>query len=253
MERNFTEQALILTSRQAGEDNRIITLLGPNRGVFEAMLYGGRKSRLRSLVSPWHSGIVWLYSDESKRTIKITDFDPKFFRQSLRENLYKNMAASVATELVIKTKAAGENYDSWVLLCGFLDGLEFSDENACKTGLLRFLWRYLGLLGIRPDSEHCILCGKNITEKNSEKDNVFQYSPAVGGFLCSECFHEKEFEINFQALEYLNAIVTKKSSDSRKMPLSNNSYDQLRRFIFFLISNATEGQLKSLETAFQIL
>ena len=40
MARHSLEQALILNSRQIGEDNRIIIMLSPQRGIFEAVLYG---------------------------------------------------------------------------------------------------------------------------------------------------------------------------------------------------------------------
>ena len=133
MSRHTQEQALVLTSRLVGEDNRIITLLGPERGIFEAMLYGGRKSKLRSLVSPWHSGTIWLYHDQSKGSTKISDFDPVAFRPGLRESIYKNMAASLATELVIKTHAANEPHACWTLLCGLLDGMELVEVTTPAT------------------------------------------------------------------------------------------------------------------------
>ena len=61
MNRNFFCPVLILSSRQFGEDNRIFTVLTQEYGVFDAVLYGGRKSKLRSVCSPYHYGTMWFY------------------------------------------------------------------------------------------------------------------------------------------------------------------------------------------------
>ncbi len=241
------EQALVLTTRQAGEDNRIATMLSPERGVFEAMLYGGRKSRLRSMVSPWHSGKIWLYSDQSRSSNKITDFEPLNFHPSLRENLYKNMAASLVTELIIKTKAAGENKRTWVLMCGFLDGLELSEEDECKKGLVRFLWRYLEVMGERPDFSCCGECGESIAGTKAwflEKENAF---------VCSQC-HDESMECMFickEAMEYLSAAAIDTGKTARTMPLSKEAENQLRKLLFRLISSIVD--LKSLGAGVGIL
>lgn len=262
MSRHTTEQALVLTSRLVGEDNRIITLLSPERGIFEAMLYGGRKSKLRSLVSPWHSGTIWLYHDKAKNSMKISDFDPIAFRPSLRENIYKNMAASLATELVIKTKAADESQDCWILFCGLLDGMELSDENGCKTGLLRFLWRYLGILGLQADCNYCVHCGTPLVEleKKAEEQSIVHYSTLEGGFLCPSChhqdthsFHSNElFLLSSEAVTYLS-MTLENMTLARQIPLSSEAYHQLRQLLFYLTNSAVGSRLKTMETGMGIL
>ncbi|HBG36601.1 MAG TPA: DNA repair protein RecO, partial [Treponema sp.] len=50
-----------------GEDNRSVALLTRARGLIWATLYGGPKSKMRSIVSPFHSGQMYLYTDEVKQ------------------------------------------------------------------------------------------------------------------------------------------------------------------------------------------
>ncbi len=268
MSRHTQEQALVLTSRLVGEDNRIVTLLGPQRGIFEAMLYGGRKSRLRSLVSPWHSGTIWLYHDKTRNSTKISDFDPVAFRPGLRENIYKNMAASLATELVIKTQAADESPTCWTLLCGLLDGMELSDENNCRTGLLRFLWRDLGILGVQADCHHCVHCGEALAGEaggtaGSEAQPAIHYSSLEGGFLCPACHQHGEpatdaphpaegFLLGQEAVRYLQLTV-KDGTAARKTQLSPAAYHQLRQLLLHVTQSAAGGRLKTLETGLGIL
>ncbi|AEE16521.1 DNA repair protein RecO [Treponema brennaborense] len=269
MSRHSSVSALVLTSRQAGEDNRIITLLSPVLGVFDAMLYGGRKSKLRALVSPWHSGTVWLYTDESKKSIKITDFDPNVFRPSLRENLFKNMAASLATELAVKTKAAGEYGSCWTLVCAFLDGLEFSSEAEGRTGLLRFLWRYLGLLGVKPDADCCVRCGSPLTGTQPDEEGrqaaaesvhnpsgcAIVYSAAENGFICRECTGTSDtgFHIPEDGVRYLQTVDGGEPKAARHCPLTRSAFEQLRLLLFYLVSSAAGGKLKTLESGAGIL
>ena len=66
MNRNFFCDVIILSSRIFGEDNRIFTVLSHEYGVFDAVLYGGRKSKLRSMCSPYHCGKMWFYRDEKQ-------------------------------------------------------------------------------------------------------------------------------------------------------------------------------------------
>ncbi|MBR1722131.1 MAG: recombination protein O N-terminal domain-containing protein, partial [Treponema sp.] len=124
--RNFSTPALILSVQLQGESNRRVTIFSPHEGIFTATLYGGPKSKLRALVSPMNSGLIYLYRDEVKNQIKITDFDVKNYHLSFRENLFKTWAASFATEILIKTKCAGSSEEAWRIMNGFLDGLELS-------------------------------------------------------------------------------------------------------------------------------
>ena len=117
---------------------------------------------------------------------------------TIRENLYKTYAAALCTELVIKTKCAGSIDKSWTLLNGFLDGLELCKEkNQCTAGLIRFLWRYIDLMGIKPDSSRCSHCGqifftsKNLTDTVSYTSEGAVFNPQENSFICQSCTNEK--------------------------------------------------------------
>ena len=139
MNRSSQTPALVLTIKPLGENNSSVTLLTPQNGIVYATLYGGPKSKLRSLVAQWHSGQVWLYNNSEKNQIKINDFEVKNYHSSLGQNLFKMYAASIATELAIKTHCAGSNEECFKLLSGLLDGMELSNEEQSRLGLVRFL------------------------------------------------------------------------------------------------------------------
>ena len=268
MERNFYTQALILSSRIFGENNRILTVLTPDKGIFDAILYGGRKSRLRSLASPFHTGTMWFYNDEAKHSIKITDFDVKKFRPSLHENLYKSMAAAFCSELLIKTR--GGNEDSqysvlWVLTNGFLDGLELIDEKGAELGLIRFIWRFLAVQGEQPDVESCCVCDTPFDDSNeigNGKKNVLScvsyYDESKQGFLCRDCSagiqaSSYRFPLSGEACSYLRAVNNLSPKEVRQILLHTESVHQMHDVLMYLAEKCAGSKLYTLESGKGIL
>ena len=257
MNRAFSTPAVVVSLKPSGENNSNVALITEARGIVYATLYGGPKSKLRSLVSQWHSGIVYLYENPEHNQIKISDFDVKNYHITFGQNLFKFYAASLAAELALKTKCAGSAGNSeqcWKLLSGFLDGLELATEEQARTGLLRFLWRFLELLGIQPDTSICGSCGKSFfTQKFAPQEETY-YNVLDNSFICSECAAESTgFPLKMQAVHYLSATSLLTPSESRKMQLDEDSYIQIRNFVFFLIENSIETKLYSIETGKGIL
>lgn len=267
MNRNSNLEALVLSTKPVGEDHRLAMILSPQRGVFSAMVYGGRKGKLRSSVSPYHSGRMWLYSDEVKQSVKVTDFDPVKYRSDIRTNLYKTCAAALCAELTIKTYGLGahvvhsdglfsEYDDLWVLVNGFLDGLDVSSEESARLGTLRFLWRYIGFMGLQCDCSQCMHCGANMVSWYSSIENVF---------ICADCAHTDHvdsvhsrynsvfFYVGAESVAYLKAVNTLAPKEVRAWRLQPRSVQELHELLYFLIRNSVESKLKTLDAGRGIL
>ena len=256
--RNFSTPALILTVQLQGESNRRITIFSPNEGIFTAMLYGGPKSKLRALVSPMNSGLIYLYRDEVKNQIKITDFDVKNYHLSFRENLFKTWAASFATEILIKTKCAGASEEAWRIVNGFLDGLELSGEEESRLGLVRFLWRYLALLGVKPDTASCCGCGASLHSDRFTGDSFswrYAFSSINNSFMCPNCsrFEKSGVELSKAAITYLEAVSSLSPKDVRNIRVSQETFLEMKSLAYALIEEACGAKLKSLESGRGIL
>lgn len=257
MNRNFSTQAIILSIKSSGENNSTVTLLTKSSGILYATLYGGPKSKMKSLVTTWNSGVIYLYENPTVKGLKITDFDVKNYHSSFSQNLFKLWAASLVAEISIKTKCAGSNEQCFNLVSGFLDGLELVNEEQGKLGLIRFLWRYIELLGIRSDSSFCAKCGKSFLEAPSSsllQQNHF-YNMIGNNFICSECgkFEERKIPINHQALSYLTALSVLSPSEVRKLSIDKNGFEQIKQIVFFIIQNNIDSKLNSIETGIGIL
>lgn len=254
-ERNKYTEAVVLTVREQGENNRSVCAVSPETGIFYATLYGGPKSKMKSLVQPFNSGIMFIYDDENRKLKKISDFDVKNFHTSLKESLYKMWAANLAAEILMKTKCAGDDRAAYMLLKAFIDGLDAVDETSARAATVRFLWRYLSLLGVQPDTESCISCSQNLPYAG--ENSLSFYSPASNGFLCRECAGKPKdgltLSVTGEALHYLHAISTQTPGSVRRLPLSAESCDNLRRITFYLIEQAAGTRLLSLKSGYGIL
>ncbi len=260
MNRSTSTQAIILSLRPLGENNSSVTLLTPEQGIFYAVLYGGPKSRLRSLVSQWNSGKIWLYENPEKNQIKISDFEVTNYHASFSQNLFKSYAASLAAELTIKTRCGGSSEQCYRLVSGFLDGMELCDEEQSRLGLLRFLWRYLELLGIQPNSHACSSCGITFLDSQFAPNAISYYNGMENSFICPACGEsggssqrENLINVHFNAVQYLSALTVLSPSDARKLSIDEEVYGQIRQLIFFLIENSIEQKLNSIETGMGIL
>ena len=134
--------------------------------LVDAAVFGGPKSKLRSMVIPYHTGEVWIYSNPIKNSNKISDFKVSDYRIGLSDNLTRIWCAAFAAELAVKLKG---NID-WQIINSFLTGIAVSSESECRKALLRFLWRVISLSGLAPDMEHCCRCGIRVSSKMPETD-----------------------------------------------------------------------------------
>ena len=258
-ERNKYTEAIILTVQIQGENNRLVSVLSPDEGIFYCVLYGGPKSRFRSIIQPFNSGTLYYYEDSIKKQRKITDFDVKNYHPTFSTNIYKMWAANLSTEIVIKTKCAGDTKSAFTLLKAVTDGMDACpNEDDARLGMLRFLWRYIGLLGVQMNVNECPVCNCSILAEN-QKNNRFVYSPYYNGFICPDCssfstddFIYSNFSLDQGALTYLNAINELSPRQVRQLHITATSAYDLKRFLYYIIEKEV-GSLKSIESGNGIL
>lgn len=256
MRREYFCDALILSVKATSEKAygvRVFT----RTGIENATLFGGPKSRLRSLVCPWNRGRIWLYKSDAKNICKITDFDVVEYHLSFRENLFKMYAANLAAEILINTRCAGSPKECWTLVNGFLDGMELSEEKGARIGLLRFLWRFIDLLGIKPQTAFCPQCSASYCDENAPQSAV--YSENENGFVCCNCADcsqeatKGRFVLGNEAINYLQAVSSLSPRQSRAIVISARSFSQIRNLCFFMAESACGRRLNALKTGSEIL
>ena len=228
MNSSYSTNAIVLNLKPSGENNSTVTLLTPDKGIIYATLYGGPKSKMKSLVAQWHSGKIWLYDNPEKKQTKISDIEVVNYHPSFGQNLFKMFAASLAAEIAIKTKCSGSPEQCFKLVHGLFDGMELCDEEQSRLGLIRFLWRYLALMGVQPEAD---------SDEAFAPEAVSYYN----GSLSS------------QAVGYLSSISKLEPSKVRQLSVSKDTYCELKDFVFYLISSNIGTELNTIKTGIGIL
>lgn len=251
MGRSSTSPAVVLRSREYGETNRLITLFCADQGIQDAILYGGPKSKLRSLASPYHSGRAWLYYDPVRDSRKLADFDPESTYPGLRSKLRSALNAALWAELLIRTRGGGSDYErTFLLLVDSLKALDAAAEDDAIYATFVFLWRFAGLSGIRPEPGTCASCAGLIAP-----DGVEYYSVSEGVFLCGECRSEDDggafLAVPPGVSRYLSRIASEDASedggDAFRLRLDERGRAACRKLAFALARLAAEGELNALE------
>jgi DNA repair protein RecO (recombination protein O) len=143
--------AITLNSRKWGDADRIVTFYTKERGKVRAIARGARrmKSRLGASLEP----LMICHLNLFEKSAVTPDGDPD-------SQLFETL------ELGLRTLV--------------------TSQDPALTALL-FQIRLLGLIGFRPQTEHCVACGHGGLKGEP------QFSPLSGGLVCGVCAARQTF------------------------------------------------------------
>jgi DNA repair protein RecO (recombination protein O) len=144
----------VLHSRQFGESNREASFLTKEAGVIRAVLYGGPKSRLRAFVSPFHSGLLYLYHVPARDSYKVTDFDVRVWRPGIREDYERTVSSAAIAQAILAGHGGGGGWEeAFTLASSTFDAIERADAVRTRRLFVYFLWKWANILGVRPEED----------------------------------------------------------------------------------------------------
>ena len=178
--------AILISSTDVGEDDRILTFLSKETGLLTAAASGARnlkKGKTASLDLFVYSSLFVYRSHKAGKLTRIRSsrvIEP-FIK--IREDYSRLCAASYMGELVSRTVQEEDPSEAiFKLMLGCLKLL--NDGEGVFRSLLIFEIRLLRELGLAPRIDSCLKCGKNITSEA-------YLEAAAGGTVHVECGHEK--------------------------------------------------------------
>lgn len=248
MTRSTTHEALVLSVRPSGEANREAVFLTEDSGLMRATVFGGPKSRLKAYVAPYNGGELLIYRDPIKDFRKVTDFNVRQWRPGIRESLDRSYAAAAVAETVISGYGGG---GSWKEALGLsretLDAIDIAGDEACRTALIRFLWKWADILGARPDLD---LCGDCACPPAA--DEVVWYSRRESAVLCRRCAERKEhadsIAVGPGARAWLRAVDRADAKTALRIGADELSFRQAREAVVAAAADAVGSRLKTWNT-----
>jgi DNA repair protein RecO (recombination protein O) len=254
-ERNLVYEVLILRARESPGGSRILALLSAEAGLVDAFVFGGPKSKLRSLASPYSSGRAFLYHDPVRDFLKLSDFEVREPFIGIREGLRRLWATGLVAEIILATAGGGGDFPLVLDLAReTLRAIETCPEERVDYPLLLFLWRLLDLIGLLPDTASCVGCGRELDEGRS-----LAWAGAEGGFLCPRCSGGEEergdghSRISAGAVRWLERAAASDFPTALKASLDASSLAGLKALVFDLAQRATDAPLRSLSSGAGIL
>jgi len=251
MSRNSTTEAVVLRKNRVGEIHKALTLLCRDRGLINAMAHGAfkMKSRLRTTSEPFHLVRVYLYHDPVRDQFKITDMESLAALDGIRTSVQRFYAASLWAEVAIRSYGAGGNCTAlYRLLVGALRILETAPESSIAIASCQFLFRFLEILGQRPDLEHCGLCAAEFDGRStaylSREEHVL---------VCRRCASPSALSLPAGAVRYLQSTLPLPLEAALRIGLSRESLQALKNAVYYLVQAVLETSLNSLRSGVGIL
>ena len=174
--------AIILQSRKWGDADRIVTFYTKQLGKIRGVARGARrqKSRFGAALEPFTLCRLNLFEKAGDSLFRISQVDLVKSFQSLREDL--DLMASAARMVNVVTAVTPDGDPDPLLFETLEQGLVSLHKSADPsfTALL-FQIRLLGLIGFRPQTDHCAACGRMHLVGDP------QFSPIAGGLVCQTC------------------------------------------------------------------
>ena len=246
MQRFSNTHGIVLHTYRIGELHKGVVLLTPNRGIVRAVAHGAKKitSRLRSSSETFCLSQLHLYYDPVRDSQKITEAHVKEPFSGLRQSLPRYYTACLWAEIVIKSFAAGDHgIDIYELFGRSLRVLNGADPNSIHYLSCQFLWRFLKIAGLKPDTSACVHCGRNFNDRET-----VTVGRLGSGFSCNQCDSELGLKLPSGARKYLSVTERMTLNKSLNVSLEHKTRDQLETALFGLLESVLEIRLNSIHS-----
>ncbi len=173
--------AIILSRKDIGEADRLISAFSLEEGKIKIIARGSRKikSKMASHIEPFTVGKYQLIPGKSFYIL--TGAEKKYYNEKLSSNIDFYRDASYLCEIVELTMNEGEPERTlYELLEKMLKKITEIEPPKRELGLRLFEFKLLGRLGYDPNYSKCLRCGSDIKEKKN-------YLGGFEGIYCHLC------------------------------------------------------------------
>lgn len=238
----IVDEALVLSSVDYGEADRIVTLFTRERGRLSAFAAGARKSKKRfagALEAGTH--LRARLSERRGETFRLDGVDIVQSFHRLRDDLPRIARLLYCLELI--RELTRDNEPHAVLFDGLKDYLQkLEAKQAGPTSLLLFELDALAQAGFMPNFSPCALCGQPTGERP-------RFDPEHGGVVCFACAPRvpNGFPVSPQVVEALARLQA-----GERTPMEPALRARAREMLNVFIAHHLGRKLKSVEFMEQV-
>lgn len=238
MERDIKCPAIVIRTQKVRENDRLITLLSPDKGIFDVYVYGARKS-VKSIKAPLYTeGVFSLYRKGENGKISLKDIDVIATHDTLSDDLDASLSAALLSEIVIKGKSPDAAI--YKLYVESLDALECEDADKVVS---IFLLDYLFISGLSGTYRTCPLC-----QREYKEGEVLGFSNTFGVAVCPECdTMDGELILPTNARLYAARVLELPFKDALKLNISQEQIHRIAGYLKRCLRYAFPARINSLE------
>jgi DNA repair protein RecO (recombination protein O) len=178
-------RALVLQAFPYSETSKILRLFTWDAGVRSVIAKGALrpKSRFGGVLEPFTEGTASMYLKDGRELHTLSGFDLVRSRQALGRSLAAFAGASLMAEVAIRTATEepqpalyGELANGWDAIAAA------ASEGETEAAVLQGVWRVVSLVGFEPQTDACVVCGRELTS-----DEPVRFDAESGGVACTRC------------------------------------------------------------------
>jgi len=219
----FKSHAFVISGRDLGESDRLITFYTMNKGKTRGIAKGAKRSRRRfvnalepftllnlSLALPRTAGLSRIDSTEI-----LDSFSP------IRGKIDCYIMASLCCELVdLWTRESDPQRDLFELLRSYFRSLK--EGFPPRKATLFFKTLLLSLVGYAPNLDSCLCC------KRPPEGDYVAFRIHAGGFICKRCQKREKntYRITLGALNSLKYIQKKRFNNLHRLSITDTTFEE---------------------------
>jgi DNA repair protein RecO (recombination protein O) len=238
-ERLYRTEAIVLSRRDYGEADRILTILTPQQGKLSV-----RSRRQKSRSGPHLDVLNRISLDMAKgRTFDVvTSAEVIEPHERFQHDLEAFGAACYLAELV---RHFAQEHEAQPAVYSLLQrSLTLLDEGVDPWGVMRhFELAMLSLLGYRPELYTCVNCGEPVSAR------VNSWSPVLGGIVGPECgaADPAAMPLSVNAQKYLRTIDREGLATIVRLRLAGSERGEVERALGNSVKFVAERDFGSLK------
>lgn len=231
-------EAIVLSVRNWGEADRIVTLFSKEYGKTEAVAYGARRPRstLAASVQLFTQAEITLAEGKRIDTLKQCNIVRPF--RVLREDLTRMAYGSFLTEVCEALTMEGEADEMlYARLVTLLSLMEI--RNPRLTALAGAL-QLLKYGGFGPITERCGVCGASLGG-----DTYFD--GALGGMVCGSCKQSSSIPMREGMIRFVAWLETLGSGETEPFRVSGRDMIDTEKIVLSYLTEIVDHPLRSLK------
>jgi DNA repair protein RecO (recombination protein O) len=233
----FEEQALVLTTIDYGDADRLVTLFTRGRGKLTAFAAGARKSKRRFAGALQPFTLLRAHLVERRGdTFRLDQADVRCVFHHIREELSLIARALYCVELCRELVRDRQPHpELFSLLLEYLEKLD--QKEAGPSSLIAFELSALAHAGLMPRLDRCTLCGAHPGESP-------RFDPEHGGAVCDRCLARARHAVAVPP-QLVRSICALQNGDRTPLPAAIRQ--RARELLNLFISHHLGRQLRSVE------